>query len=1244
MLSHHHKNSSLWVPGRPPVTQTLTQLNPLQVFQREQAPIEDFRHVQPNAIHQAERYCTPNYKKYKNNRISTTKYTLLTFPFKNLWEQFHRWANWFFVIIIVLNLFPEFAAFNRFLGIIPVACILIATAIKDIFEDLRRYRMDKKINESTCLVWDHVHLQFRRMQWQHILVGDYVHISNNELFPADILLLRSSDASGTCFIETSNLDGETSLKQKAVPKTIVSLSEDQNTKFQDLHPKMPIDHHCMHPSKSLQEMCGYVEDAQRQKENFSKDHMLWRGCRLRNTTFVEGLVLYAGPDTKVMLNNGRPKPKRSQIEHLTNKFILVCFLILIIMCMIGSAGSAITTAQNHNRNGSAIYETEPENPWWQEGIYSIGTFIINYQVLVPLSLYITVELIKLGLVFLMQQDVHLYHGEKDQRVQVRNLTIPEELGQVTHVLSDKTGTVTENIMIFRRCAFDNFDYGTPAGVHAHQRLPSTGLHPTDELRVRVLSTWRLDESLQNFFTNLAICNTVVVNREHRDMLEVGQYEDGVYTIDNSSFYTVTEPEFLERQERYRIHKERAIRFVDEEEPVPNWQAVISNSDTTLDAITSEDEEENSDEKSAGQRLSRVSTFSQRLSHSIRNFLPRISSIISSPASSVHNFRHKHHKGPKTKKESRYEAESPDELALVEGAAQYGFVLQERGATHVTLQFPDQQNQRIEVLRVLPFDANRKRMSIIIKGKSGPILYTKGADASMLTRLRDGATPPVFDESENETSSARSIGASQMSPDKARALLGHYAGKGLRTLVYGMRRLTWDEYQEFSSAYQFIEMDTTSEREMMLAQKADEIESNLTLLGVTGVEDKLQEGVSDTISSLREAGLQVWLLTGDKLETAENIARSCGLFDPRHPEVNVSTRDDLPNISGIGRCNIKLNPQALTILKENDTTLLDIVQRSASVLCYRMTPSEKSEVVACVKKNFGGRVLAIGDGANDVPMIQAAHVGVGVSGNEGMQAVMASDFAIARFRFLKRLLLIHGHWNYDRIANTYLYFLYKNALLVFIIFFCQFYSLYSGESPMDPIYSMLYSIVFTSVQPIIYGMYDQAYEGRLLIERPSLYRKTMEGQCYSWKLFFFNILDALYQAAVCYYCAHIWAVNTSVGLWEFGFVLATSMFLCNTFHLALEVRCWTWPIWVIFAFFTVLHFVFFLAYHAVIGPWSGLYGPPVLVSFRLMMQASFYIVELLTVVTALIPRLLYRVYLSKLEGKLGSELSFCGLSI
>lgn len=115
------------------------------------------------------------------------------------------------------------------------------------------------------------------------------------------------------------------------------------------------------------------------------------------------------------------------------------------------------------------------------------------------------------------------------------------------------------------------------------------------------------------------------------------------------------------------------------------------------------------------------------------------------------------------------------------------------------------------------------------------------------------------------------------------------------------------------------------------------------------------------------------------------------------------------------------------------SFLKLSSKCSSVLCCRATPLQKSYIVKIVKEELKMHTLAIGDGANDVSMIQTADVGIGISGQEGMQAVMASDFAISRFKYLERLLLVHGHWNYDRLARMVLYFFYKNAVNSFIIF-------------------------------------------------------------------------------------------------------------------------------------------------------------------------------------------------------------------
>merc|ERR1712156_94190 len=144
------------------------------------------------------------------------------------------------------------------------------------------------------------------------------------------------------------------------------------------------------------------------------------------------------------------------------------------------------------------------------------------------------------------------------------------------------------------------------------------------------------------------------------------------------------------------------------------------------------------------------------------------------------------------------------------------------------------------------------------------------------------------------------------------------------------------------------------------------------------------------------------------------------------------------------------------------------------------------IVRIVKDELGMHTLAIGDGANDVSMIQTADIGVGISGQEGMQAVMASDFAISRFKYIERLLLVHGHWNYDRLARMVLHFFYKNAAFVFVCFWFQLYCGFSASKMFDDMYLMLYNLFFTSLQPVAVGVFDRDAPADLLSSSPYLY--------------------------------------------------------------------------------------------------------------------------------------------------------------
>nr|CAD7396169.1 unnamed protein product [Timema poppensis] len=501
----------------------------------------------------------------------------------------------------------------------------------------------------------------------------------------------------------------------------------------------------------------------------------------------------------------------------------------------------------------------------------------------------------------------------------------------------------------------------------------------------------------------------------------------------------------------------------------------------------------------------------------------------------------------------------------------------------------------EILQILPFDSSRKSMSVLLKHPvtNEKILYCKGADSTILAQL--APTDDVI---------------MQQLIFRTQQHLNSYARQGLRVLVMAKRTVSDHEYSDWLRRHEEAELSLDN-RDRRIRESYSRLETNLTLLGATGIEDRLQDGVPETISALISAGIMVWVLTGDKPETAINVAYSARLFSPQMELLKLSARSkdaaesailfylaDIqretpleggsqpprpvvsPGLNQVGvfarastpgdvhpqmipRSNKKralvVDGKTLTYILDRRSNLqkpfLDLTRYCSSVLCCRATPLQKAYIVRVVKEQLKMRTLAIGDGANDVSMIQTADVGIGISGQEGMQAVMASDYALSRFKYLERLLLVHGHWCYDRLSRMVLYFFYKNATFVFLIFWFQLYCGFSGSVMIDQMYLMLYNLLFTSLPPIAIGVYDQDVPEEILLARPSLYRQGRLGSVYKPHSFWITVADALYQSIVIFFISEAAYHDTDVGIWDFGTTVTTSCMFVMLFHVAIETRSW-----------------------------------------------------------------------------------------
>lgn len=390
---------------------------------------------------------------YVNNRIRTTKYTLLNFVPRNLFEQFHRAANLYFLFLVVLNWVPLVEAFQKEITMLPLVVVLTIIAIKDGLEDYRKYKIDKQINNLITKVYSRKEKKYIDRCWKDVTVGDFIRLSCNEVIPADMVLLFSTDPDGICHIETSGLDGESNLKQRQVVRGYAEQDSEVDPE------KFSTRIECENPNNDLSRFRGFLEHSNKERVGLSKENLLLRGCTIRNTEAVVGIVVYAGHETKAMLNNSGPRYKRSKLERRANTDVLWCVMLLVIMCLTGSVGHGIWLSRYEKMH--FFNNPEPDRHIISPllaGFYMFWTMIILLQVLIPISLYVSIEIVKLGQIYFIQSDMDFYNEKTDSTVQCRALNIAEDLGQIQYLFSDKTGTLTENKMVFRRCSVAGFDY------------------------------------------------------------------------------------------------------------------------------------------------------------------------------------------------------------------------------------------------------------------------------------------------------------------------------------------------------------------------------------------------------------------------------------------------------------------------------------------------------------------------------------------------------------------------------------------------------------------------------------------------------------------------------------------------------------------------------------------------------------------------------------------------------------------
>ncbi|XP_059744394.1 phospholipid-transporting ATPase IK isoform X4 [Bos taurus] len=1004
-------------------------------------------------------------RKYKKNIIHTAKYNVFSFLPLNLYEQFHRFSNLYFLLIILLQGIPEISTLPWFTLFAPLVCLLTIRAIRDLVDDIGRHRSDKIVNNRPCQIL--MGKSFLWRKWKNLHVGDLVCLHKDSIVPADLVLLASTEPSSLCYVETADIDGETNLKFRQAPM-ITHHELTSIRKIASFQGKVV----CEEPNSRMHHFVGCLE-WKGKKYPLDSGNILLRGCKVRNTDTCYGLVVYAGFDTKIMKNCGKIHLKRTKIDHLMNRLVVL-----------------VKEFKANHHYVSAVHMRSVA----MEAFFIFWGFLILLSVLVPMAMFIIrAEFIYLGNSVFINWDEHMYYEPQDLPAKARSTSLNDLLGQVEYIFSDKTGTLTQNIMTFKKCCINGVVYGpeeTPGKENPflwNEFADGKLLFCNAQLlqAVRANQDWRVRE----FWRVLAVCHTVMVQEKNNQLV--------------------------------------------------------------------------------------------------------------------------------------YQAASPDEEALVTAARNFGYVFLARTQDSITLMELGEECV-YQVLAMMDFNSIRKRMSVLVRKPEGSIyLYTKGADTVIYERLqKKGETEWATEEA-----------------------LASFAKETLRTLCLACKEVDEEVYEEWRQRHQEASI-LLQNRAQALHQVYEEMEQSLQLLGATAIEDRLQDGVLETIKCLKQGNIKVWVLTGDKQETAVNIGFACELLsenmiileekeivrilevywennnnlqggekkelplqfkmalvingefldqlllslrkEPRAPVQNVNV-DPLESWQEPGEervdflqarrlslmwrtLGIQLRSSGLAPQHEDSKTLrsaeerrerafVELASRCQAVICCRVTPKQKALIVALVKKYQNVVTLAIGDGANDVNMIKTADIGVGVAGQEGMQAVQNSDYVLAQFCFLRRLLLVHGRWSYMRVCKFLRYFLYKTLAGMMVQIWFAFYSGFTAQPLYEGWFLALFNLLYSTLPVLYIGLFEQDVSAERSLELPELYIAGQKEELFNYWVILQAIAHGTATSLVNFFMT-LWVSQNSAGpvslsdYQSFAVVVALSSLLSITMEVILITRYWT----------------------------------------------------------------------------------------